>query len=183
MGSPLRIAFVLAAALCAGAALAKEPRASTTRVSKSGRYAIRLFELDEGKCRVEVLADSAPHWQLEACVGTVDDLYFVSDDGERFWVLHTIPRKGTRRPKKGRYPAWTYGKVAALYDREGRALKVKVLNHFVKSRMGLDDVRQLRKHFKWLEGVAGVPGNPPRLNAAGQVEFETVEPKTYRLDF
>jgi len=29
----------------------------------------------------------------------------------------------------------------------------------------------------------GVPGRRPRTTEANQVEFETVEPKTYRLDF
>lgn len=180
----MRSVVLAALVFWAGAALAKEPRRSKTGVSASGRYSVKLVEEGEGKCRLEVLKESAPHWQLDACIATVHDLYFVSDDGARVWVLETIPEKGKRRPKrvKRRYPVWTYTSVARLYDRDGKVVRSKQLNDFVK-KLGWQNVRQLKKHVKWLEGVAGVPGNPPRLNAEGLVEFDTVEPKTYRLAF
>ncbi len=100
------------------------------------------------------------------------------------WVLKTIPRKApVRRNMRTKYPGWTYVEVAALYGRNGSKMKSMQLNDFVKTRAGLKDVRQLERHFKWLEGVAGVPGKAPRLNDAGQVELETVEPKSFKLQF
>jgi hypothetical protein len=177
------LAFLLALALPAGAG-ASEPKRSKTTVSASGDYSVRLVELAPKKCRLEVLKENTPFWHLERCVGTVDDLYFVSKDGARVWVVETVPQKApVRRAKRRKYPAWTYVEVAALYGRDGSKLKSRQLNDFVKSRDGLKDVRQLQRHFKWLEGVAGVPGKAPRLNAAGQVELETVEPKSFKLEF
>ncbi len=163
---------------------ASEPKKSKTTVSARGDYSVRLVELGPKQCRLEVLKESTPAWHLERCVGTVDDLYFVSNDGARVWVVKTIPQKApVRRGKRTKYPDWTYVEVAALYGRDGSKLKSKQLHDFVKSRDGLNDVRQLESHFKWLEGVAGVPGKAPRLNDAGQVELETIEPKGFKLEF
>jgi hypothetical protein len=44
-------------------------------------------------------------------------------------------------------------------------------------------VRQLGKHFVWLEGVDEVPGRKPRINDVGQVEFEVAGSKTQKLNF
>ncbi|MGA9524454.1 MAG: hypothetical protein WBV82_23565 [Myxococcaceae bacterium] len=179
-----RLAVVLLALALPAGAGAEEPKRSKTTVSAKGDFSVRLVELGPKKCRLEVLKESIPWWHLERCVGTVDDLYFVSSDGARVWVVKTIPQKASvRRATRMKYPAWTYVEVAALYGRDGSKLKSKQLNDFVKSRGGLDDVRQLERHFKWLEGVTGVPGKAPRLNDAGQVQLETVEPKSFKLEF
>lgn len=167
----------------AGPSYSGEPRVSRMRVSQSGRFAVRLTESGPGQCALEVLKDSAPHWTLNQCVGTADDLYFVSDDGERFWVLRTLPEKPRRRPKKARRAAWTRAQVAAEYDRSGKEVAGKRLFDLVPTRGGLDEVRQLETHFKWLEGVLGVPGTPPRLNEAGQIELVTIDHRQHRLKF
>jgi hypothetical protein len=44
-------------------------------------------------------------------------------------------------------------------------------------------VRELRGHFKWLEGTLGIPGKGPRLGDDGVVEFEAVGGKKHRLTF
>lgn len=165
------------------AAHAADPRTSRTRVSKSGLYAVRLVEAGDKSCNLEVLRDGGPHWSLRQCVGTVDDAYFVSDDGEKVWVLYTLPFKATKRPRKAKGAAWTFTVVAREYDRAGTVVKEKQLRDFVRSKAGLEDVRQLEKRLKWLEGVVGERGNPPRLNEAGQVELNTLEHRLFKLDF
>ncbi|MBX5481130.1 MAG: hypothetical protein IRZ16_04660 [Myxococcaceae bacterium] len=165
-------------------ARAEEPKSSRVRLSHSGRYGVRLVELGEGKCRLEVLKEDAPHWTLERCVGTADDLYFASDDGEKVWVLYTLPKKPVRRPsRKAKRAAWTYAVVAARYGRDGEADRRLVLNQLMRTRESLEDVRQYEKHFKWLEGVAGVRGIPPKLNEQGKVELVTLDHKTHTLEF
>lgn len=172
------------AVLCmASPSLASGARSSKARVSPNGRYSIQLTKNADGSCRLEVVKERETAWSLNDCVGGPDDLYFVSDDGERFWVVYTLPEKTVRRPKRAKGAAWTYAKVAAKYDREGHVLKLKRLRDFIRTRSGLGDVRQLEKHFKWLEGEVGVPGRPPRLNDAGQVELNTLEHKQYKLQF
>lgn len=171
-------------ALLAAMPAPAEERISRAGVSANGRFAVRLVEGAKDRCRVEILKDgSNPHWQLPRCVGKADDLFFVSNDGERFWVLKTLPEKQTSRPRKARSAAWTFSVVAALYDRQGNALREVRLHDVIQTRVGLDNVRQFKKRFQWLGGVSGVPGKPPRLNAAGQVEFDTVEPRTHQLAF
>jgi hypothetical protein len=71
--------------------------------------------------------------------------------------------------------------VATLFDRQGRLLSERTLHDFMARRF--DKLRDLDSRFSWLEGVVGVPGRRPRITEANQVEFETVEPKQYRLDF
>ena len=182
------VVAVCALALTPGAQAEEEvTRKSKTKVSANGLYAVRLSQVGKTSCRLEVLKDDQPSWHLDACVGTVDDLYFVNDDGSKVWVVRTVPEKGTVPSRASRtklkYPAWTYTEVVALYDQTGRKLESKQLHDFVKSRNGLDDIRELQRHFKWLEGVAGVPGKSPRLNDAGQVELDTIERKTFKLKF
>jgi hypothetical protein len=180
---PLPLALAALALLAAPPGRAEE-RISRAGVSRNGRFAVRLVEEAKDRCRVEVLKDgSAAHWQLPRCVGTADDLFFVSDDGERFWVLKTFPEKSVSHAKRGGDRGWTSTVVAVLYDRRGSAVREVRLNEVVRTQVGLDNVRQFKKRFQWLGGVSGVPGNPPRLNAAGQVEFDTVEPRTHQFAF
>jgi hypothetical protein len=183
----LQLVLCTAAALACAVAVAEAPvRRSRLSVSENGLYAVRLVQVEKEACRLEVLRDEVPLWQLERCVGGVDDLYFVDGAGAKVWVVKTIPEKGKLTAAKGKklkYPGWTYTEVAALFDRDGNKLASKQLHDFIKSRSGLSGVRELKRHFKWLEGVAGVPGKGPRLNEAGAVEFETIERKTFKLEF
>ena len=71
--------------------------------------------------------------------------------------------------------------VATLFDKQGNVLAERTLKDFLKRRF--DKLRDLDSHFCWLEGELGVPGRRPRITDSNQVEFETVEPKTFRLDF
>lgn len=158
-------------------------KASSLRLSSEGTYSIRMVQgPEEGACRVEVLREGQPHWTLKRCVGTADDLYFVSADGERFWVLYPVPKKGKGKAPK-RLPRWTSTVVAVLYDRDGNVLKQRRLHEFVRSARGLDQVRHLAHHLKWLGGVVGVPGKPPVVDEDGAVALETVELKTFKLRF
>jgi hypothetical protein len=174
--------------LLAPPGLAQE-RASKARVSANGVFSVRLVEEAPGKCRVEMLRESGPAWQFAGCIGTVDDLYFASNDGERFWMLKPLVEKGSRSvvekrgKKKVRIPAWANAEVAALYDRTGQKLKGMRLQSFLVLNRELGEVRQMKGHFKWLEGTLGIPGTGPRLTDDEKVEFEAVGAKTYRLSF
>jgi hypothetical protein len=180
-------------------AQAAEPKASRLSVSQSARWGIRLLELGEGQCKVEVTYDNRPAWEASACPGTAEDLYFISNDGERFWVVFPLPDKRAAerrvRPlpgkrKRGRplpYPPWSYATVAALYTRAGVRAgapeRTVVLNELVRGREGLRDVRQLERTFKWLEGAVGVRGKGPRVNEDNRVELDTVERRDVVLSF
>ncbi len=164
-------------------------RASKARVSANGLYSVRLVEEEPGKCRVVMQKESTQAWQFSGCVGTVDDLYFASNDGERLWVLVPLVEKGRRavvekkgKRKRVRVPAWANAVVAAQYDRTGQKLQEKRLTDFVSKKM-LGEVRQMKGHFKWLEGTLGIPGKGPRLTDAEKVEFESVGGKTHQLTF
>jgi hypothetical protein len=172
--------------LVSGPALA-EPRTSRRTVSASGVYRVQLVEDAPGSCRLRVEDDSGPRWVLPRCVGAVDDTYFVSRDGAHVWVLHTLPEKGGgkgRRLKAGRrwvqVPGYADVVVAEKFDRRGERLDARRLSQLL-SPLGYEEVREMARHFSWLEGVNGVPGKGPRLNARGQVELETIEGKTVVL--
>jgi hypothetical protein len=162
-----------------------EGRSSRERVSANGIYSVRLVETAPRQCRLEVSKESGPVWSLQECVGTVDDLYFVSNDGQRVWVLKPLVEKGRTRPsgkKNRKVPAWANTVVAELYEHPTGKVKERRLMEFVSGQT-LMEVRQLTGHLKWLEGVLGVPGAGPRLTDAGRVEFETVGGKTHQLTF
>jgi hypothetical protein len=172
-----------------GLAPAGEGRSSRPRVSANGRYSVRLVQLAPGDCRLEVTSESGLRWALEQCVGSVDDLYFPSEDGERVWVLVPLPPKGSapaqgaegRRGTRRSTPGWAQAPVAALWGREGR-LQERRLHELVDAQ-DLSEVRHLARHLQWLEGTMGIPGIGPRLTEAGRVEFETVGRKTRSLRF
>ncbi len=178
----LRSTLVLMLLLVALPALGQE-RSSRARVSANGTYTVRLVE-QTGKCTLEVSKESGPVWTLKQCVGGVDDLYFVSNDGERVWVFFPLAPKGTKKLPGKKYkkvPAWANTVVAEEYDRQGRVQERRLLS-FVGLRE-VSEVRELGQHLKWLEGVLGVPGKGPRLTDAGRIEFETVGGKTHQLTF
>lgn len=180
----LRSTLVLVLSLVALPALGQE-RSSRARVSANGTYSVRLVQQAAGKCTLEVAKESGPVWTLQQCVGGVDDLYFVSNDGERVWVFFPLAPKGTKKLPGKKYkkvPAWANTVVAEQYDRQGRRVQERRLLSFVGQRE-LSEVRQLGQHLKWLEGVLGVPGKGPRLTDAGRIEFETVGGKSHQLTF
>ena len=72
--------------------------------------------------------------------------------------------------------------VAVLYDRLGTTIGQRKLAELLP-KGGHAKLRKMDRRFVWLEGVLGVPGKEPRVNDRNQVEFETVEPRTWRLDF
>ncbi len=187
-----RAALALVLMLLASPALAEE-RKGRARVSANGLYSVRMVEVTQGRCRLEVTQESGPVWALEQCLGTVDDLYFVSNDGERVWVVWPLVEKGKAAPaprpkKKSKVkqpkgpPAWAHVVVAAQYGRDGQRLQEKRLTEWLTTRQ-LSEVRQLTHHFKWLEGTLGIPGKGPRLTDAGVVELEPVGGTTRQLTF
>jgi hypothetical protein len=164
------------------------PREGSAHASSNGVWSIQLVESAPEQCRVEATRDADPAWTLERCVGTVEDLFFISNDGERFWVLRVLPRTPPLLKQKGSKPKspppgtpFVSAQVAALFDRQGTVLAERTLKDFLKRRF--DKLRDLDSHFCWLEGELGVPGRRPRITDSNQVEFETVEPRTFRLDF
>ncbi|MDC0712757.1 hypothetical protein POL68_30125 [Stigmatella sp. ncwal1] len=163
-------------------------RASKARVSANGAFSVRLVETAPGQCRVEMLQESGLVWQFAGCIGSVNDLYFASNDGERLWVLVPLVEKGKRSTvekqgkRKVRVPAWANTTVAALYGRTGEKLKEMRLPELMSARQW-GEVRQMQGHFKWLEGTLGIPGTGPRLTDDEKVEFEPVGSKTQRLSF
>jgi hypothetical protein len=177
----VRGAFVLPLLLAAAAA-ADEPKTSRLRASGNGAYSIRMVETGKDQCRVEVVKENEPLWQLARCVGDTSDFYFVSNDGSRFWLLRSTPEKpGAPKGKKKGTP-WYQVEVAALYDGQGNVVQSRRLMDFISSK-DRDKVRQLGKHFIWIEGVGDLPGKGPRINDAGQVEFEVAGSKTEKLNF
>lgn len=165
-------------------------RESRSRVSANGVFSVRLVEEAPGKCRVEMAKESGPAWRFSGCVGTVDDYYFASNDGERVWVVRPLaekapePRAAANRSKKkkSKVPGWARAPVATLYGRDGGKLDEKLLTELVPSK-DIGEVRELKGHFKWLEGTLGIPGKGPRLTDDGHVEFEVVGGKHHRLSF
>ncbi len=181
-----RTALALALMLLALPALAEE-RKGRSRVSANGIFSVRMVEVAPGRCRLEVSKESGPVWQLEKCLGTVDDYYFVSNDGERVWVLWPLVEKGkgeeprSKKKRKGP-PPWANVVVAARIGRDGQRQEERRLPELVPAKY-LSEVRQLKHHFKWLEGTLGIPGKGPRLGDDGVVEFEAVGGKKHRLTF
>lgn len=175
----MRLLLFLSVLLAAGAAQAE--KVGKARSSVNGLYAIRFVESEPGRCRVEALKDSAVHWKLEQCLATIDDMLFVDGDGQRFWVIRTLPRI-PKRLKRERRPPHLRAVVATLYEADGRVVRNVTLGMLLEKHR-TSQLRPLKRHFQWLEGVFSVPGKAPRLNEKNQVELETVAAKTIRLEF
>jgi hypothetical protein len=173
----------LAVGLLWGAlAFGEDPKSSKVWVSGNGTYGIRMVEVSKDQCRVEVTKESEPAWQVDKCVGGPDDFYLVSNEGTRFWVLRSTPEKPG--PPKGRAKGtpWYQVEVATLYDAQANPVQSRRLMDLVPPK-DREKVRQLGKHFVWLEGVGELPGKKPRVTEAGQVEFEVAGAKTVKLNF
>ncbi len=178
----LRSALILVLLLALPASAAE--RSSRPRVSANGIFSVRLVEKTPGQCTLEVTKDNALVWSLDQCVGGMDDLYFISNDGERVWVFYPLAPKGSKKLPGKKYrkvPAWANTVVAAEFGYMGR-MQDRHLLDFVSQRE-LSEVRQMAQHLKWLEGTLGVPGKGPRLTDAGRIEFETVGGKSHKLNF
>lgn len=175
-------ALAVALLLLSGSAVAQTVEKTTKKqVSANGLYTIWMREDPDKSCRIIVTKEGKPHWQLQQCVATTNDLFFISNDGERFWVLHSLAEKKKKRTKKNK-PQWLGSVVAVLYDREGKRLSSRTAGRLVP-KIGVVEVRELGAHVKWMEGVLGVPGKPPRVTDANILEFETVGPGYVKLPF
>lgn len=139
-----------------------------------------MVQTAKDQCRLEIVRDQVVDAHVDKCLGDVDDLYFVSNDGARVWLLRTVPEL-----PHGRHASLKTTIVAQLFSREGSLLKSKRLGELIHRRGQLEEVRKLGKHFKWLGGVASVPGNTPHVTNDGQVELEVVgsDGKAQRLRF
>ena len=188
--------LLIVQAVVAARVNAEEAGQSRSRASSNAEYGIVMRVEGPGKCRIEVSRDTDVAWTLPRCVGTVDDLYFISNSGERFWVLAALPKslppppgstpvgEAQKRAAQKKPPFDGHGPVvvATQYDRVGNVVGQRKLGELLP-KSAYTKLRKLDRRFVWLEGVLGVPGKEPRVNDRNQVEFETVEPKTLRLAF
>ncbi|MFL5318339.1 MAG: hypothetical protein ACJ790_01690 [Myxococcaceae bacterium] len=163
-------------ALCAGllfwaaAASAQESeKISKKQVSANGLYTVYLRENPDKSCLVVALKDGAPFWQLQQCVGSATDLYFISNDGQRFWVVRPLAKIQKAKKKN----PWGDNLVLQLYNREGEVKSSHSAGALVP-RLAWGQVRELGGHVKWVEGVNGVAGKPPRVNDDNQLEVDPV---------
>jgi len=105
-----------------------------------------------------------------------------------FRFLDEAERQRLQEQKKkaaGKKPPFdAYGPVVVgvLYDRLGNVITERKLSELLP-KSSHRKLRLYDRRFVWMEGVLGVPGKEPRVNDRNQVEFETVEPRTQRLDF
>lgn len=173
--------WALGAALVAAPAFAS-PSTARPRVSANGLYTIRFTQLAPQQCVLEVSRQDGPSWTLPRCVGAVEDLFFVSNDGQAFWVLHPVPRVPDGKRNKQRPERWGQVVVAVRYDRSGKMLESRSLGSFVKGP-DREKLVDLGLRFGWLAGTSGAPGVAPRMTDAGVVELDTVADKRYRLKF
>ncbi len=180
MGIRLQRLSAVAMLAATSLTLAAGPRTSRSQTSATGVYSIHLVELAKDSCRIEIMEETKLATHIDRCLGTVDDLYFIANNGQRFWLVRSTPEK----PKEtGRSTtAWTSVVVASLYDRTGKLLRSVRLSELVPVK-SWSKVRQLDRHFLWLQGVAGVPGTMPRVNDKNEVELEPVGTKTVHLKF
>ena len=156
------------------------PRTSRSQTSATGVYSIHLVELAKDSCRVEIMEETKVATHIDRCLGTVDDLYFIANNGQRFWLIRSTPEKPKETGRNA--TGWTSVVVASLYDRTGKLLRSIRLSELVPAK-SRPKVRQLDRHFLWLQGVAGVPGTMPRVNDKNEVELEPVDTKTVHLKF
>jgi hypothetical protein len=151
-----------------------------TVVSSNQAHAVRHQRLGN-TCQIVALRETEVKWVLDKCLGEQDDLFFISNDGNRFWVLHVLPSKAKSSSTR-KTPAWWRAVVAVEYDWKGRVLRQRRLSELLQP-IERTKVHELDRHFKWLEGVVGMKGRSPRVNEKNQVEFEVVGGKTVTLDF
>jgi hypothetical protein len=155
---------------------------SRPRVSANGIYTVKFAEQGKGHCLLTVTRENGPGWRLGKCLGSAEDLFFVSNDGQQIWVLRTVPRVPRGHRFHQRPERWGKVVVAVRYDRTGKVLEARTLGSFVK-RHEREKLVDLGLRFGWLAGVSGAPGAAPRMKDGGVVELDTVADKRYRLHF
>jgi len=155
---------------------------TVTSVSANQSYAIRFEKKADGRCKVVGLRETAQVWSIPKCLGTADDLFFISNKGDRFWVLKTLPSKGPDPKKVPKNPAWHHQVVAREYDLHGEQVRQRKLSELM-TPYERTKIHALSRHFKWMEGAVGMRGKSPRVNVANEVEFEVAGGKTVTLIF
>ena len=182
----MRFAWLVFGALLPTLALAQaqeEGRTSRRTSSQSQRYSVQFTQGAAGKCTLEVQQDREKVWSWDTCVGTAEDLYFVSDKGDRVWVLHVFPEVVSNpKVKKARAdPVWDTV-VAELFDRTGQRVSSRRLRDLVTGATR-DPVQEFGRHFKWVGGAMGVSGLPPHVREGNRLELEPNAAKPVQLDF
>jgi hypothetical protein len=175
------VAGLLLLALIASPAWAQGSQ-SRPRVSANGIYTVKFAEQGPGRCLLTVSRENGPTWSIARCVGSAQDLFFVSNDGQQVWVLRTVPRVPRGHRFHQRPERWGKVVVAVRYDRTGKVRETRTLGAFVK-RHQREKLVDLGLRFGWLAGVSGAPGAAPRMKDGGVVELDTVADTRYRLHF
>ena len=165
-----RFALCVGLLFSVGAFAQEAEKVSKKQVSANGLYSIYLSERPDKSCLVVAQKDGVPHWQLQSCVGQASDLYFISNDGNRFWVVKPLARIAKGSKKK---LPWAGAVVLQLYNREG-ALKSQHTAGELVPKLAAGQVRELGGHVKWVEGVNGVRGKPPRVSDHNELEVDPV---------
>jgi hypothetical protein len=155
---------------------------SITSVSSNQAYAIRFEKSEDGKCKAVGLRETQQVWQVDACVANLDDLLFISNKGDRFWVLKGLPEKGPEPKKPVKNPGWHHQVVAREFDKTGALVRQRRLSELM-TPYERTKIHTLARHFKWMEGVVGMKGKSPRVNIENEVEFEVAGGKTVTLVF
>ncbi|MFN0064213.1 MAG: hypothetical protein ACKVPX_17030 [Myxococcaceae bacterium] len=160
-----------------------EPASSRPHVSSNGRYSVRAISPDPKTCQLEITQETEVVWESPRCFGTLDDLYFISNDGVRVWVLRALPNMA--KVKNPRLLGSVAGRAigAILVGKPGNVVASRTVNSFMKTVRARGKIEGLSTHFRWLQGAVGKGGKPPRSNDNNQVEFETLDGRTHRLRF
>jgi hypothetical protein len=112
-------------------------------------------------------------WSTDLCFATKNHLRFISNDCEKIVLLDPLPQRIGAN--------WRGAQVAFLYRRT-EVEKTASAGSMVKDAT---KIRELAKHFYWLGGVLGVPGNSAKYREDGTgVDLESIDgkPKTIKFD-
>jgi len=167
--------LVCLVALLAPAAARADARAWSV-VSPNADFEATQSPVGDTGCRVEVKrGERTVVWTVDRCLGTADDLYFLSNTGEGLIVFRTFPGKASDKA------AGMKGALGVEVFAKGERLVGHAVGRFVV------DVRPLvnaKRHFYWIEGALGQPGVPPGPSkAADAIEFSTLDRKSWSVGF
>jgi hypothetical protein len=150
--------------------------------SDNGRAEVRQVPWAEGDRRGCVSratlrpedAEKPPEvvWEWRTCLGSAEQLQFVSPDGQRVLVIDPAPAL-PRGP-------WMGVELASLY---AHGVRMRVLK--AQSVWGMPRVESTpAPHLVWMKGHGTEPGTPARYVSDGQaVAFETLEGRAWTLAF
>lgn len=179
MAHRLAVGAIAVAALCAGGLALADAAASVEDLTWTILSADSAVDLTQtasapNACRLAAAREGGKTelWTAEVCLATVNHLRFVSNDGEKLIVVEPLPTKlGS---------TWHNTPVVLLYKRsalERTATAAEMVRNEKK-------IRQLTRHFYWLEGALNVPGRPPRYLADGSgVEMEAIDGRNVKVRF